>query len=173
MRIDEEKTQARLRNVPLNERAHVYDAGIIIEFLQKHIINPKTFLGEILPGEKIKQRDFKNIEDVAGLAVSKGTLYDIYRTWRAQVNYTKKVETLWVFGLILSRLSFQRNGWQFMSFRKGRDQIVYFTPMKARLTAKEEEIIASPIKVPPADVTIEPTPADYNEPEDIPIINEQ
>lgn len=166
MRINEEKTQERLSYTAQEDRVYIYDAALILEFLRETFINPKTFL--IMErvqtfGDEISKDSFENPAEFQGLALSKAQIYEEYIKWRMAKPYTTPLEKPWKFFVILKRMKFYKNGWQFTSYRKGTAQIVYFTPFKKRSESTlNERAQSNPTEMPESE-EVEVTQEDINQ----------
>ncbi len=161
MKINEVKTRKRLENIDLQNRVFIYDGTLILEFLRETFVNPKEFVD--MPEDILEYgRDqFKDQENFKGLGMFKEQIYDLYLEWRDIKDYTTAIENRYRFFLILGKLTFRRNGWQFTKYRTGTDQSICFTPMKQLLEATNEEILMSVEETTKTrDTYIETTPAD-------------
>lgn len=166
MKINLEKTQQRLSTTAPEDRVYIYDASLILEFLRESFINPKAFVDvnriDATTNEVTKEA-FHDSENFKALGLSKAELYELYIKWRLKKTYTTRLEKMWKFFLILRRMRFYKNGWQFGSYRQGSAQIVYFTPFKKHADGTfEEKILSNPL-LKPADNSVEVTQSDMNQ----------
>lgn len=135
----------RLKHVDPQDRVFVYDAGIILEFLRDTYVNPRQFLLlKNVPSEisfEIMKFHFAIPGDHDGRAVARQEMYDEYVKWRFNKNYTTPVEKPYRFFLLLGKMKFAINGWQFKRLRKGISQMVYFTPVVKRFGHEDRGIL--------------------------------
>lgn len=134
----------KLKNVPINNRVFCYDATIIIDFLNRTFMPLEFFvkkesLNEIGSGVSPRMEHMKEPQKFLDLFMSVGTMYDYYMMFRNQADYTAPVETRWRFGLIIKKLVYSKNGWQFNVRRSGRAQIWQAGPAMLRVKATEQE----------------------------------
>lgn len=137
MRFNQDKTNDRLSGVPLKDRVFIYNAAIIIEFLNETLMPLSFFLKpEIivdLPSRDLDKKDFKNPEDFNEQRISMKDLYEFYKLFRQQKEYTAPIESYYKFSVIVKKVSFKRNGWRFIVRRHGRDQTVMVAPAQLRV----------------------------------------
>jgi hypothetical protein len=166
MRINEEKTQERLSYTAQEDRVYIYDASLVLEFLRETFINPKAFIvTERLErlGDEISRELFAEASNFQKLGLSKAEIYEEYIKWRMTKPYSTPLEKMWKFFVILKRMRFYKNGWQFASYRKGTAQIVYFTPLKRRSESTfGERMVSNPSEIPKSE-EVEVTQEDINQ----------
>ena len=143
MRYDPNKTSERLKGVPVQDRVFIYNAAIIIEFLNNTLMPTAYFLKpeelhKIGPGQDFKPEHMKDPKDLNEFAFSLGDLYGFYKLYRQQKDYTAPIESRYKFSVILKKLSLHKNGWKFNTKRVGRAQIVYFSPALLRAKVDPE-----------------------------------
>jgi len=177
MKYDPEKTTERLKGVPLENRVFIYDAAIIIEFLNQTLMPIKYFLSEkgeqeISGIDKFDPENFKSKDTLTEHRISIGTLYDYYKAFRQQRDYTAAMESRYKFQIILRKLNWAKNGWCFDVKRVGRAQLIYFAPMMLRVKVpKAERALYPPAKARIEETPVEVTPTDHND-DDIQIAEE-
>lgn len=142
----------KLKDVPIEKRVFIYDASIIIEFLNRTFMPTlyhlnHTARAEIGAGSMIKPEHLRVPERYDELFISVQTMYEYYKLFREQVDYTAPIESRWKFGLIIKKLLLPKNGWQFTVKRVGRAQLWYAGPVELR------------VKVPVNDRTLYPIPS--------------
>lgn len=140
----------KLKHIPTNNRVYCYDATIIIEFLNRTFMPLPYFvklehLSKIGSGVQVEKSMLKNPELFDESFVSVGDMYDFYMMFRQSVDYTTEVETRWKFGLILKKLLYPKNGWQFIVKRVGRAQLWYAGPTMLRVKAPAVDRVTFPI----------------------------
>lgn len=169
MKYNPEKTAERLHGVPLENRAFIYDATIIIEFLNQtfmpvsYFLSPKGYkdIAGVNPFEK---ENFKESDTLEKHRESVGTVYDWYKLFREQRDYTAPIESRYKFQVILKKLNFSKNGWCFDVKRVGRAQIIYFAPMMLRARApKEHKEMFPPMKSKLEETPVEVSAADHDD----------
>lgn len=142
MNINHEKTQERIKNIPPENRVFIYDAEIILEFLKQTFIPTHFFLKSDpkigLSGKVLEQTDFKEDYEFANFSLPLETLYEYYLLFREQKDYTAPVETKFKFNLIISKLRYNKNGWEFIRRRHTRNQIPTAYPFLLRVRANDE-----------------------------------
>ncbi len=154
MKINKDRTKERLDGVPESERVFIYDAGLIIKFLSETFMPPAAFLPEgykVPKSLQIEDRGFLERGKKDSMPISH--LYEVYQLWREQKDYTRDVETKYIFSLIVKRLRFYRNGWEFNIFRRGTAQIWHAGPLVFRkdVSPAERERYSVPKKEPTVD----------------------
>lgn len=147
MKLDEKKIKERMESIDPQNRVFIYDASIILEFLRDTYVNPRFYLIDpTLSSEEVFARsNFKNKDDYIGLSQKREKIYDEYVKWRVNKDYTAPIEASYKFGMILGKMRFARNGWQFNPMRRGLHQVVYITPVRSRNDASVDEWKASPL----------------------------
>lgn len=141
----------KLQGVPIEKRVFIYDASIIIEFLNRTFMPTRYHLtqqaaSEVGAGTEISPKHLRIPERYDELFVSVQTMYEYYKLFREQVDYTAPIESRWKFGLIVKKLLLSKNGWQFRVKRVGRAQLWYAGPIELR------------VKVPVNDRSLYPVP---------------
>lgn len=137
MNYDPEKTNENLQGVPMKNRVFIYNAEIIIEFLNKTFMPTPYFLNmnglnELMPGVDIEPKHLKDPKVLEEERFTIGDLYEFYKLYRQQVDYTTPIESRYKFSVILKKLSLRRNGWKFRFRRYTRAQLVYVAPAQLR-----------------------------------------
>lgn len=177
MKINQDKVNERLENVDPKHRVFIYDGSLIIEFLRSTFM-PLSFLMPnvvVKVGDQLKSKEFKDHAREHKMLMR--DLYQLYLLWREEKDYTKKIESRYIFSLIVRHLRLYKNGWELFVYRVGRDQIWYAGPLMLRTdvpkhlqtpapeppTASESEVEANPIHDPSEDETPQD---DENEPEE-------
>ena len=133
MKIDKEKVQERLQGVPESRRSHIYDASIVLEFLVKTFMPTKFFLPETFkpqPGIQLGTNSMKKVS--VGKEMLMRDLYDLYLLFREQMDYTARIESRYIFGIIIRNLRYYKNGWEFTVWRVGVAQIWHVGPLVMR-----------------------------------------
>ncbi len=159
----------KLSGVPIENRVFVYDASIIIEFLNRTFMPLSYHLTreamlEVGAGKTVKPGHLKDPKRYDDLFISVGDIYEYYKLYRDQMPYTAPVETRWKFGLIIKKMILTKNGWQFNVKRVGRAQIWYAGPIELR--AKVPLDIRKNFPIGPANVSagqVEMKPEDMQE----------
>lgn len=128
--------------VPKENRVFIYNASIIIEFLDKTFMPISYFLNtpamnEIGYGTEIQPKHFKDQKQMEH-KMTTGDLYDIYKLFRQQMPYTSEIETFYKFSVIMKKLRYRPNGWQFRVRRTGRAQLIYLSPVLFRVKVDPE-----------------------------------
>jgi hypothetical protein len=142
MRFNEETRKNNLDGVPRDKQVFIYDASIIIEFLDKTFMPLNYFLNyqamnEIGPGIEIQPKHFKDPKDMEK-KMTMGDLYDIYKMFRQQMPYTREIESHYKFSVIVKKLRYRPNRWQFRVRRTGRAQFIYLSPLELRVRVAPE-----------------------------------
>ena len=141
MKFNEEKIKKKLSNVPEENRVWIYNAEIIIEFLNHVFIpTPYFFRPEVksLPGgEQLTKQHLQPGADKK-FSMSAKQLYEKYMWYRENMGYTTPIESYFKFKVIFNKLRCYKNGWEFFKFRRGTDQDVWFGPLLTREEAGRE-----------------------------------
>lgn len=150
MKINEEKLRERMKRVAPENRVYIYDAQIIIKFLSATFMPLQYFLSdegieELKRPIELDKKHFKNPDDAHEKALRIQQLYDYYLLFRQAMPYTRPIETLWRFRLIIKKLRWYRNGWQFKISRRGVDRFWYASPAVLRSSIPAEEKMAYPV----------------------------
>lgn len=138
MKQFDEKSQERLEKVPRKNRVYLFNADIIIDFLNQtlmpihYFVKPET-ISKLKPGVPLAKFFMKNENDLEEHRLTIGDLYEYYLLFRQQKDYTTPVETRYKFSVILRKLSFSQNGWQFLLKRYTRAQFIYVSPVQLRV----------------------------------------
>lgn len=125
-----ENTQ-KLSHVPAPMRVFCYDASVVIDFLETCYEQPYPLLiiSEMKPFTLYNKKYFKNPAHYMRYRRSMLDLYGEYILWRKGTDYTVPIESEYVFKMIIGKMRFSRNRWQFVRFRGKPDQTVYITPL--------------------------------------------
>lgn len=179
MKYDPNLTKEKLKGVASKNRVFIYNAEIILEFLEKTFMPTGYFLNSeglktLSIGKEMKPFLFNNPKDLQEQKKSLGDIYELYKIFRQQSPYTTPVESRYKFSVILKKLCLLKNGWQFHVRRHTRGQIVYFSPVLLRIHAPIEERREhipgdNPSETPTVEVTQEDHEAEV--PEEIVIEN--
>lgn len=150
MQINQEKVQERLAGVPHSQRSHIYDASIVLEFLAATFMPTRFFLPEGFsptPGTPLGAKSMRKVSEGKEMMVR--DLYDLYLLFREEKDYTTKIESRYIFGIIIRNLRYYKNRWEFVTWRVGTAQIWHIGPLvmrkdvsaedRARFAAKLEE----------------------------------
>lgn len=134
----------KLKGVEIENRVYLYDATIIIDFLNRTFMPLPYFVKkESLPliGANVspKMEHMKDPQKFLDQFMSVGKMYEYYLMFRQQMDYSTPVETRWRFGLIMKKLLYSKNGWQFNIRRVGRAQIWHAGPVMLRVQASAED----------------------------------
>lgn len=133
MKINQEKVKERLAGVPDESRSHIYDASIVIEFLAATFMPTKFFLPagfSPAPGMPLGAKSMRKAAE--GKAMSMRDLYDLYVLFREEKDYTVKIESRYIFSIIIRHLRFYKNRWEFTVYRVGVAQIWHVGPLVLR-----------------------------------------
>jgi hypothetical protein len=174
MHYKQGKDRPELSLVPLEKRVFIYNALIIIEFLELTFMPTGYFLNskgrvDVATSKNLEPEYMNDPNVLKNEKYTIGELYDFYKLFRNQKDYTSPVESRFKFGLILKRLDYKKNGWQFISFRKSQAQLVYLSPLLLRVKVPLETRKDYPVgKVDLGEAQVEVTPEDANDvvPED-------
>lgn len=172
MRYDPEKTKERLDGVPMKDRVFIYNASIIIEFLNQTLMPTAYFLNDLglktMGSGQFELRFLKDPKAIYEKRFSLGDLYEFYKLFRQQKDYTAPVESRYKFSVILKKLSFAKNGWKFSVRRVSRAQFVYFAPAELRVRVPLAERSLWPVGSSNlSQGQIEVTPADLDQSEEV------
>lgn len=160
----------KLANVPKDKRVFIYDASIIIEFLSstfmplRYHLKPQEI--HTVGAGNLGKKHMKESEKYEELFLSVGKLYDYYLIFREYKPYTSPIESRYKFSLIIKKLLFPKNGWQFEVKRIGRAQIIYAGPCKFRSEVEEDILKMYPItkaRIESIDVTLSDLQMDLGE----------
>lgn len=142
MNINEEKIEDKVKNIPPENRVFIYNAEIILDFLRQTFIPTHFFLKSDpkigLGGKVLTKNDFKDEMVFESFNLELETLYEYYLLFRQQKDYTSPVETKFRFCLIISKLRYFRNGWEFLIKRYTRNQIRVAYPLQLRVRANQD-----------------------------------
>lgn len=122
----------------MKDRVFIYNASIILEFLKQTLMPTAFFLNSegfksLLPGVDIERKHLKNPDDLEKEKFTIGDLYEFYKLFRQQKDYTSEIESRYKFSIILKKLNLIKNGWKFRFRRVGRAQLVYLSPAQLRV----------------------------------------
>lgn len=146
-----------LSGVPIEKRVFIYDATIIIEFLQStfmplpYHITPDA-LKSVGAGHELSKKDLKDSSKYDALFLSLYKLYEYYQAFREHRPYTTPIESRYKFSIIIKKLLLPKNGWQFEVRRVGRAQLIYVGPCELRAQATPEMRQLYPV---PSQVKVE------------------
>lgn len=137
MKIPKDINQ-KLAKVPVNKRVFIYDATLIIEFLNATFMPMEYYFTHeafyrIGGGSSIKRNDLKNPEKYADSFLSLYQMYEYYKMFRNNKDYTKQIESRYQFSIIIKKLNLSKNRWQFEVKRVGRAQLIYVGPVELRV----------------------------------------
>ena len=130
MKIDKEKVKERLAGIPESKRSHIYDASIVLEFLAVTFMPTKFFLPqsfEPTPGMPLGEKSMRKISEDKNMSL--GDLYDLYQLFREEKDYTTKIESRYIFSIIVKNLRYYKNHWEFITWRVGVAQIWHIGPL--------------------------------------------
>lgn len=137
MRYDPKNTNEKLKNVPFKDRSFIYNAAIIIEFLNETFMPTWYFLRpemvDELGARDLKASDLKNPKDMEGHSLPIKDMYEYYKLFRQQKLYTSPVESYYKFSIIIKKLLYKKNGWKFRVRRTTRHQTVCVSPAQLRV----------------------------------------
>lgn len=140
MKINKENVKERLAGVPENKRSHIYDATIVIEFLAATFMPTKYFLpGDFkpTPGQPLGPKSMRALSKEHNLKMTE--LYDLYLLYREEKDYTMKIESRYIFGIIIRNLRYYKNHWEFVTYRVGTAQIWHVGPLLLRADVPAEK----------------------------------
>lgn len=131
MKINIKTTKYRLLEVPVQCQVHIYDATRILLFLQENFEQPHKIImiKDLAPYKDYDKDFFENPAHYQKFRIKATDLYDRYVEWYKTKTYTTAMESLYQFKMIIRRLRFPKNYWQFIKFRAVPSQTVYFTPL--------------------------------------------
>lgn len=167
MKIDKEKVKERLAGVPEESRSHIYDASIVLEFLAATFMPTRYFLPEGFkpaPGKPLGEKSMRGVSREANMQLTR--LYEMYLLFREEKPYTARIESRYIFGIIIRNLRYYKNSWEFVVYRVGTAQIWHVGPLTLRLDVPAEvraKFAEQPEKTVEA-TTVEADPV--NEPEE-------
>jgi hypothetical protein len=142
MKINEAKTKDRLKGVAMENRVWIYDATLMIKFLNETFMPTKMFLvGDgigIQPGQSIRVTSLKDRSILDDYQMSFEEIYQFYLMYRDQHSYTNPIETRYKFKMLLNKMKLYKNNWEFIRMRRGREQKVFFAPVMLRSKASLE-----------------------------------
>lgn len=140
MKINESKVKDRLRGIPDSKRSHIYDATIVIEFLTLTFMPTAYFLPPGFspkPGIQLGQKSMRKVSE--NRAMMMRDLYDLYLQFREERDYTSRIESRYIFGIIIRNLRYYKNKWEFTVYRVGVAQLWYVGPVMLRTEATAED----------------------------------
>ncbi len=132
-----------LAGVPMSKRSYIYDATIIIDFLNATFMPMKYHLTQeafyrIGGGLFIRKDDLKDPFIYSELFLSLYQMYEYYKMFREHRDYTRTIESRYQFSIIIKKLILSKNGWQFEVKRVGRAQLIYVGPVMLRAKVPTE-----------------------------------
>lgn len=167
MRFDPEKVNKRLAGLPQDKRVWIYNADIILEFLNETFVPTQTFLREgakILVGETLNFSHLKDGKKVVTEQMMKADdLYDLYIMFRNHKDYTAEIETRFKFSTILGKMRLYKNGWEFLKRRSTRRQTIVIGPLVMRSRAEDKTTLAPVAKTDLSKAQVEVTKEDFEE----------
>lgn len=158
-----ESTLENIKHIPLQDRVHIYDASIVIEFLNATFM-PTAYcltvgaLSKAIAGYKLMPGDLTDsIKGKEDLYISIGKLYEYYSAYRKTKDYTRKIESRYKFSIIMKHLNFNKNGWYLNVKRIGRAQIIYVGPLVFRASVPQIDKERYPVGAARAPTPVDPT----------------
>lgn len=148
MKINPERVKERLAGVPEAKRSHIYDASIVLEFLATTFMPTRFFLPENFnptPGLPLGEKSMRKVSE--GKAMSMRDLYELYVLFREEKDYTVKIESRYIFSIIIRHLRLYKNNWEFVVYRVGVAQIWHVGPLVLRKDVPAEVRSKYAIKV--------------------------
>lgn len=147
MRINEKRTMQRLRGVEQSKRVFIYNADIIIEFLNGTFVPTKAFLTDQKWAETLEPLDKYKFhgQKIDDYCMPMKELYELYRIYREQMPYTSQIESFFKFKIIIGKLRIRKNGWEILRFRRGAKQLLIAGPLLLRTKVNPEDLAAYPI----------------------------
>lgn len=140
MQINEKLVKERLAGIPDSHRSHIYDATIVLEFLAQTFMPTKFFLPEGFypaPGVPLGEKSMRKVSE--GRSMMMRDLYELYLLFREDKDYTTKVESRYIFGIIVRHLRYYKNRWEFVTWRVGTAQIWHIGPLVLRKDVSNED----------------------------------
>ena len=148
MKFKEENIQKKLASVPEENRVWIYNAAMVLEFLNKNFIPTQYFfqpeVKEIRGGEALTKNHLQLGCD-RKFSMSVNDLYKKYMWYRDTMGYTSPIESFFKFKVMLNKMRFYKNGWEFFKHRRGTDQEIWFGPLLTREQAGKEISDSFPI----------------------------
>lgn len=141
MKTNEYTVEKRLGRVPEHHRVFIYNAEIVIEFLNHTFMPTRYFLkpgAELGPAIDLDESHLADPDALDEQLLDLKTLYDYYRLFREAKAYTAEIETEFKFKVILGKMRLLKNGWEFFRIRKGRGQTVFYAPLVLRAKVPTE-----------------------------------
>lgn len=169
MKINQTLVKQRLGSVDPKNRVYIYDGSIIIEFFRSSFMPMQYFFPNLVvkAGEPItKSKEFKDAAKDHHMSMR--DLYQLYVLWREEKDYTKKIESRYVFSLITRHLKMYQNGWEQYVYRVGRDQIWHSGPLVLRTSTvigQPEPAKPEPVSADQASVPVNPVQEEVSEEE--------
>lgn len=171
MKINKENVKERLAGVPEEKRSHIYDASIVLEFLASTFMPTKYFLPDGFkpaPGTQLGPKSMRKLAKEHNFRMSE--LYYLYLLYREDKDYTMKIESRYIFGIIIRNLRYYKNQWEFIDFRVGTAQIWHVGPLLLRADVPAEKrnaFLAKQHEQTVDEITVEADPV--SEPEEDPV----
>lgn len=165
MKINHEKVQERLAGIPPSHRSYIYNASIVLEFLAQTFMPTRFFLPEGFtpePGMPLGEKSMRKIS--ADKEMTIGDLYNLYLIFREEKDYTARIESRYIFGIIIRHLRYQKNGWEFVLWRVGVAQVWHLGPLLLRTKVPAEQRKNFPPKVERKEVEAATVEADPVQP---------
>lgn len=161
MKINKENVKEKLAGVPEAKRSHIYDATIVLEFLAATFMPTRFFLPENFkpaPGMPLGKKSMRAVSQDCNLQLSR--LYEMYLLFREEKDYTAKIESKYIFGIIIRNLRFYKNHWEFVVYRVGVAQIWHAGPLRLRIDVPAEvrAKFTNTIKPTVEEITVEADP---------------
>ncbi len=150
MKTNPENISQKLKNVPVEKRVWIYNADIIIEFLNSTFMPTKFFLKNegmsVAPGKQLVFEDFNpGAFEAETVRITMTDLYKYYLMFRQNKDYTSEIETKFKFQVIIKKLRYYKNGWEFIVTRFTRNQILIVYPALLRIKATSEDRAKYPV----------------------------
>jgi len=165
MQINKEKVKERLAGIPESHRSHIYNASIVLEFLAATFMPTRFFLPEGFspaPGTPLGATSMRKVSE--GKEMMLRDLYDLYLLFREEKDYTTKIESRYIFGIIVRNLRYYKNRWEFITWRVGVAQIWHVGPLVMRKDVSAEDRAKFAAKLEEGDREVEADPvSDPNE----------
>lgn len=129
-----------LDGVAFRDRVWIYNADVILEFLNSTFMPTRYFIKdeyEMSVEKPDLHHHFKNpLTRNSYLPFNK--VYEYYMLFRQQRPYTKEIESRFKFGVILKKMTLGKNGWLIEKKRVGRDQQIFVGPLVLRVSVDLE-----------------------------------
>lgn len=140
MKINKKNVKERLAGVPEEKRSHIYDATIVIEFLAATFMPTRYFVPDnfkATPGQPLGPKSMRALCKDQNLRLTE--LYDLYLLYREEKDYTMKIESRYIFSIIIRNLRYYKNHWEFLVYRVGAAQVWHVGPLLLRSDVPAEK----------------------------------